>query len=281
MNKKIKAFTPLIMLTFLYISIVALAENSIPAKISIKNRNDVIEKRNSLIRYIWKDKGFPRRMPNSIEFNIEDNAYSDLDNLQRIDKIIVNMDYGLNSIIYLFRPTRSNNQLVIYHQGHRGNFVLGKYTIKFFLDRGYSVMAFSMPLLGMNNWPESVPKDEKKPHNNLKYLESESFSPIKFFLEPIVVALNYATEKYAYNSIFMVGISGGGWTTTLYSAIDTRISKSYPVAGTLPLYLRKKENKRGDYEQRSAELYKIANYLELYVMGSYGKGRKQLQILNK
>ena len=36
----------------------------------------------------------------------------------------------------------------------------------------------------------------------------------------------------------MAGLSGGGWTTTLYAAIDPSIRYSFPVAGTIPLYLR-------------------------------------------
>ena len=32
----------------------------------------------------------------------------------------------------------------------------------------------------------------------------------------------------------MVGISGGGWTTGVYSALDPRIEKSFVVAGTAP-----------------------------------------------
>ena len=45
----------------------------------------------------------------------------------------------------------------------------------------------------------------------------------------------------------MIGISGGGWTTTVYPAIDTRISESFSVAGSLPLSLRNtiEDNGRG------------------------------------
>ena len=78
----------------------------------------------------------------------------------------------------------------------------------------------------------------------------------------------------------MVGISGGGWTTVLIAAIDPRIKCSYPVAGSFPIYLRASRD-WGDYEQTVPNLYRVANYPELYVMGAYGSGRKQLQILNK
>ena len=79
----------------------------------------------------------------------------------------------------------------------------------------------------------------------------------------------------------MTGISGGGWTTTISAAIDPRIVASFPVAGTMPIYLRSKVPEDwGDWEQTVPEFYQIANYLELYVLGASGLGRKQLQVLN-
>ena len=60
-----------------------------------------------------------------------------------------------------------------------------------------------------------------------------------------------------------MGISGGGWVTGVYSAIDTRIEKSFPVAGTTPIFLRlNNPTNFGDYEQRVPNFYSIANYLE-------------------
>ena len=79
----------------------------------------------------------------------------------------------------------------------------------------------------------------------------------------------------------MIGISGGGWTVTLYSAIDDRVSQTYSIAGSLPIYLRSIPENRGDYEQWHPELYQIANYLDLYIMSSYGENRKFIQIFNK
>ncbi|HCF28784.1 MAG TPA: hypothetical protein DEV81_16630 [Cyanobacteria bacterium UBA11049] len=181
---------------------------------------------------------------------------------------------------------------MIYHQGHDGDFIQGKQTIQFFLKNGYSVMAFSLPLMGMNNEPTiDLPPFGKITlllvpnlgHAILRLLETETFSPIKFFLEPIVVAINYIEKSFKYQSINMIGLSGGGWTTTLSAAVDSRISKSYPIAGSLPLYLRTSLNPNdiGDYEQYVSDLYRICNYLELYILGAYGEGRKQLQMLVK
>src|SRR5436189_4849979 len=76
----------------------------------------------------------------------------------------------------------------------------------------------------------------------------------------------------------MVGLSGGGWTTTICAAIDPRIRFSFPVAGTIPLALRT-GGSVGDREQYEPSFYRIAGYPDLYILGSQGHGRKQVQIL--
>jgi hypothetical protein len=256
-------------------------------RVYITKPEDIDSKRKGLIHYLWSNSGFPSsKLPNSIEKNITDFNYADLSNLKSIDKIVVEMDYGINSIAYLFHPQASINKLMVYHEGHSNSSLYEKSTIQFFLTHGYSVLAFFMPLTGMNSKPELMmpPYGRIKliSHEALRLLETDKLSPIKFFLEPIAVTLNHIKNNFNYTSINMTGISGGGWTTTLYAALDPTIAKSYPVAGSLPIYLRFNTlHDFGDYEQNAPSLYRTANYLELYIMGSYGKGRRQLQVLNR
>ena len=130
------------------------------------------------------------------------------------------MEFGAQSIIYLFHPRSSNSRLLIYHQGHGGDFILGVDTIQFFLRHGYMVAAFTMPLLGMNGPLVFETPDGNitlRGHSDLRLLESEVFSPLNFFVEPVIVSLNYA----------------------------------------------------------------LAHYLELYVLGTYGDTRRQIQVLNR
>ena len=262
-------------------------EVNVNSLIHIHNESDVFTKRTALINYIWKNPEFSYdTLPTKIEKNISDERFNHLTNLKGIEKITVTMEYNVTSYAYLFVSEKTNNKLVVYHQGHDGDFVQGKTTIQFFLDNNYSVLAFSMPLLEPNNQPivdlPNFGKLRLTSHDDLKFLESKNFSPIKFFVEPITVSLNYVEKEYHFESYNMIGISGGGWTTVLYSAIDPRISKSYPVAGSVPMYLRFNNLKNiGDYEQMVPELYNMTEYLDLYVMASYGNNRGQLQVFNE
>ena len=249
--------------------------------IGIETKEDLNYKKTSLIKYIWKNQ-MPTKLPANIEENFIDDNFRDVKNLQQIDKITIEMEHGINSIAYLFIPYESNNKLIIYHQGHDGDFLLGKNTIQFFLKNGYSIIAFNMPLKGMNNQPVIETSDYGPikfiSHKQFPLLESSKFSPLKYFVEPIVLSLNYIDESYNYDDYYMVGISGGGWTTVVYSAIDERVSKSYSVAGSYPLHLRHEAKNLGDYEQINPNLYRITNYLELYIMSSFGDGRKLVQL---
>jgi hypothetical protein len=116
-------------------------------------------------------------------------------------------------------------------------------------------------------------------HDNFSLLPHTMGHPVRYFIEPVIVAVNYLSQK-GFSTPSMAGISGGGWTTTWAAALDTRIARSFPVAGTYPTFLRE-ERDIGDWEQTTQDLYGQAGYLDLYVLGSHGKGRAQLQILNR
>ena len=260
-------------------------ENDINSLIHLQDPSSVEETKNKLIHFFWKQKYLPEQLPDNVEFDIDDSRFSQMENLDSIDKITINMKYDINSISYLFNPIESNNELILYHQGHRGDFFEGKNTIQFFLDNNYSVLAFSMPLLGMNNQPvllhPEFGKIQLKTHNHLALLEIDSFSPTSLFVEPPVIALNYIEKNSNFNSVNMVGLSGGGWTTMMLSAIDSRIDQSFSIAGSYPIFLRNDPENFGDYEQTNLSLYRTANYLDLYTLASYGENRKFIQIFNK
>jgi hypothetical protein len=257
--------------------------------IEIQKSQDVQTKRKNLIQFLWGSDGFPdEKLPAETVQGISDSDFVSLTNLKRIDRLTVNMEFGINSIAYHFIPQQANGELAMYHQGHNGKFSVGIRTIQAFLNKGYSVIALSMPLLGMNNKPlidfKRFGKIILHSHSQMPFLEPPQCHPIKYFLVPVATCVNYAAS-FKYKRIIMVGISGGGWTTTLYAAIDPRIKHSFPTAGSLPNYLRARDITNsgtiGDYEQIEPALYRTVNYLEFYILGSFGDGRRQLQILNE
>jgi hypothetical protein len=220
-------------------------------------------------------------LPDSV-YSFKDEAFNDLDNLKLIEKFVIKQPYDIMSIGYIFHPVKTNNKLILYHQGHEGDFILGKETIRYFLTKGFTLYAFCMPLSGKNNQP--IIKKEKlgtihmTSHDYFKYFEN----PLSYFINPIVIMTNFAENK-GFENISMCGISGGGWTTTLAAAVDTRINYSFPVAGSYPMFIRfqRPNPNYGDWEQTYPELVTQIDYLDLYVLGSVGKNRFQVQIINR
>ena len=264
-------------------------QNDLDSLIKINNESDVDEKKNHLIEFFWNVESLDRvkysgQLP-QVEFDISDSRYDNFQNLKRIDKLTVEMEYGINSVSYLLVPEESNKKLILYHHGHDGDFILGKDTIQFFLERNFTVLAMTMPLIGMNNQPiveiDGFGEMNLISHEQFRLLEKNKFNPMKLFIHPIQVSLNFLEKEYDFKRYSIIGISGGGWTGLVYSAIDDRISDSFSVASSIPFYLKVEQRDMGDYEQMNIDLYKITNYLELYVLAAYGDDRKHIQVFNK
>ena len=252
--------------------------------ITISSPQDVEAKRAQLIEFVWGAGGFPKTSSELVGKNIP-SPVAGLDNLERVEKLRTSMPtLTMGTLVvpsYHFIPAHKNNRLVVVHQGHgcpisfddaaKGSGGL-QHTIKALLADGYAVLAVFMPL-------QTDDQCEKGKHGDLFAQAPAGSAGTRFFLEPTAQSLNYIARHYPYRDFNMVGFSGGGWTTTVYAAIDPRIKVSIPVAGSLPLYLRKTPYSN-DEEQTHAEFYEIAGYPDLYILGSTGHGRAQIQVLN-
>ena len=171
---------------------------------------------------------------------------------------------------------------MIYYQGHEGDFIFGKKTISYFLEMGYTIFSFSLPLLGKNNKPNIISEkfgsiEFTTNHEYFKFLPH----PLYYFIAPVSIMLNYS-KSFKFTNVSMDGISGGGWATTITSAIDDRINFSFPVAGSYPNAIRfiRPENNFGDFEQTFLPLIQTLDYLDLHILGCVGIKRSQVQILN-
>ena len=253
--------------------------------ITIHSARDAKEKRSALIQYLWGNEGFPkRRLPDVVLTNVA-SPVQHLSALARVDEFRIELAPGLQGLTYHFIPARPNHELVVVNQGHACTldddsspkdvgYGLQR-TIAALLREGYGVLGVFMPHMR--------PGDCTGNHGGM-FETNVVGSPIKFFLEPTAVSLNYLEKKnregrfQKYRVFHMAGLSGGGWTTTVYAAIDLRIRNSFPVAGSIPLYLRV-GGSVGDREQFESTFYSLAGYPDLYVLGAEGRGRKQVQIL--
>jgi len=203
--------------------------------------------REELVRFIFHDYVLPTGYP-TVEENITDPKWNE-DCISDISRLTDSMSNGFISVMYHFHPVNARNEMVVYHQGHRGGFDKGKKTILRLLQNGFDVIGVSMPLKGMNSKPF-------RRHNDMEKLESDTLCPIEYFIDPVITALNYSCRQ----NVAMVGISGGGWTTVLSAALDYRVTESFSVSGSAPLRYRN----RRDYEQTLPGLYEISGYEELY-----------------
>lgn len=139
--------------------------------------------------------------------------------------------------------------IVILHQGHNafdGGGVEEQNLIPLaeaFRYHGFAVIGFEMPPL---------------PHDGI---------PLEDFTRPVVEYLDGLDRD---EPVFMVGLSGGGWTTTLVTAQDGRIRRGYSVAGDLPLDMRSPAD-MGDAEQL------VPDYRALYAQA----GERLLHVFNE
>jgi hypothetical protein len=268
----------------------------VPPSVYIDDHDLVVDatnleaKRLALIDYLWGDHGFPTALP-AVQRGIP-SPLSGLTNLRRVDELRIAMDGGESNVTQHFIAARSNGRLVVVSLGHMCTFAdeddvdptsdegYGLYrTVDALLKDGYSVLGAYMPHMRPG---ECADID----HNELLAKPVTYGHAAKWFMEPVAVSLNYLSANATsdgfprYRDFSMMGLSGGGWTTTLYAAIDPRVKTSIPIAGSVPIYLRSGDS-LGDGEQMLPELYAIAGYPDLYALGAAGIDRRQVQVLNR
>jgi hypothetical protein len=267
--------------------------NTDDREIRIRTPADIKNKRLEIIRAIWGKDQIPDRSDVIVSANITSPLNSG-SFVSRVDKIEIPVNdpavkgyESVKDLAYLFVPAGRNNRLVILNPGHTCTLKTDpvndhgyrlEETITGLLQAGYDVLAVFMPHVS----------DTSCNLNHCNIINTDlgpgdhpATFGLRFFLEPEIVSLNYLLKHTRYQNVNMVGLSGGGWTTNLLAAIDERIKYSFSIAGSMPLYYRY-GGSMGDIEQFLPQLYHdIAGFPDLYVLGGYGEGRKQVQILNR
>lgn len=252
----------------------------LPDQAALKNLHQ------QLIRLLWNQRDPFTAKAIVSEKPIVDTAYSDITSLSSIYQLKYVMAFGIDSNAYWFKPkTNAIKACVLVNPGHGGDFIILKSIIKDLLDQDYCVVAMSMPLSGQNNQPW-VTLAHLGPlhltlHNHLAYLTMpDGGLPLQLFIEPVIAMVSFLQQQ-TQTPIFMLGLSGGGWTTLMSAAVDPRITKSIVVAGDLPMTFRANDLRDGgDYEQHDANFQKHFNSFQLHALSATA-GRKQVVIYNE
>ncbi len=258
-------------------------------EIKILNQTDIVNKRIEIINAIWDADLIPERTNVIVASGIK-SPLNPCKFVRRVDRIEIPVQLAagpdtLKDLAYFFIPVKRNNRLVLICPGHTCTIKAQPGTKEFrveetivgLLESGFDVLSVYMPHVSENNCNL---KHCEIMNTDLGIQNPKPTYGLRLFLDPTIVSLNYLLQQNKYKDVNMVGLSGGGWTTNLIAAIDLRIKYSFSVAGSTPLFYRGKSSV-GDIEQFIPQLYRdIAGYPDLYILGAYGKGRKQVQILN-
>ena len=197
-------------------------------------------------------------------------------NLASVDQITLHITGIADRILYMWHPTSPNGKLVLFIEGHHSGitnpaaYELGNIStmVRKIIEAGYTVCYVILPP-GTDGTDGMI-------HGTGASAPYIGVTALSYFLDSSVRILNEYEDDFT--DFYMVGLSGGGWTTTFMAALDERITKSAPVDGSLPLQARILCLGATDFEQMLIGLNDIVDYPDLYLMATTSN-RKQTQYL--
>ena len=257
--------------------------------ITVTNNEDIRHKRRQLQKLFWGTAGIPYKiLPSKIQkdfhlyptpplirpqssdkrsfialYDVID-QYKDIKNLKKIDRLTIHQKPNWIAFSGVFYPKTSNQRLLIYQNGFASTYHNQWRLIGDLVDKGFTVIAHNFRWYGVNQGKFEI--------KTLPF-------PLRGFIDPVIISVNYLTKNYKFKSIDMIGLSAGGWVTTIIAAIDTRISRSYPVSGIYPMYLR--EGNEFPLPNIDKIITHISSYLDLFILSASGPDRKQMQVFNQ
>lgn len=245
--------------------------------------------------------GGPRELPRGLPTVTE--SYTGLSarsswpaDISRVDLLACPTVLGGVQNAHLCHPAASpalhpvRNRLVVHVGGHSaaGHYYAnggadGQALLTYELVRqGFHVLGCCMPLTGFNVG-ETYTSGAIVNHD-FSSVEAAGYSGLRPFIDGLIVALNHVSVECDFETIDLVGLSGGGWIVTLAACVDPRSRKSICIFGGAPFELRQAigPSAAGDWEQSPARSWVGAlNGLEeaAYVGGCCDPGRKRIMVM--
>lgn len=187
-----------------------------------------------------------------------------------VERYVVEYANGYAFSSLLIRNTGKN--LLIYNHGHDPTFKEGfsREFLKRYLRSGGSLLLTWMPLRDPRFPPDAPPlrvrfrnTEQRVPvrttrHEVLTLFDTEGYHFFRYFLDPILLPLGRVSRDY--ESIFYVGLSGGGWTGLILSALNPPVRRYVLVAGFLPEEGRASKADLGDVEQITPSVFRRFPY---------------------
>lgn len=153
------------------------------------------------------------------------------------------------------------------------------------LKRGCVVAGINMPLMGVSDGNASGPDgaigltDPRNDHHSLPVLDRPGDQYLDVFFTGPLSLIQWLRSTYPGAQVVMSGFSGGGWITSVASALDPSIRRSIAVAGSAepisPI------NCSADGEQCDPRLIDVVSLQQIYFLAGFGEGRVAGQVLNQ
>jgi len=160
-----------------------------------------------------------------------------------------------------------------------------------FKKKGYDILSLSMSGLGYNmllNSNYSFPINPERSSNisfdyqfhkrEIKHHDIYQFYYDKNYPNVMPLALMLSGNYYLiknlennYDEIVMMGISGGGWHTTMFAALLPKIKKSYSFSGTFPKMFKLHKGTRTEWEDTYSKIYDEYDYWDFYFLALFDK----------
>jgi len=138
-------------------------------------------------------------------------------------------------------PTGGNTKLLIDVLGVQSTDTYNhELLIESCMTAGIDVLYMGMPVVGLNTETSAkVTLTQSAGWNQMvsNALDTPSYSAVELFFFDIAKSLNQIQLGYSYTSIGICGIHAGGWASLVYGALDSRITKVFPIRGLNPLAL--------------------------------------------
>lgn len=205
--------------------------------------------------------------------------------------IRVQLRNGLTSTGTLIQPKRQTGCSLIWLGGHAEWQTDATWLVDVALSRGCRVAALNMVLFGegadqaTSSSTQVMSIDGKSvtavgpdhDHSWLSVLNSKGDNMLDLFATPTVSMVDWLSEQYPEDPIYVAGFSGGGWLTTLTAALDQRIRSSVAIAGSAEDV--ETQWCTADTEQCLPELTQHFSMTQLYYLSAF-EGRTAVQALN-